>query len=233
LKNIRTTACFLASILSVAVVNAQEKGFKTDQATGVQYRFIKHDKKAVTPPAGKDFARVVMLWTGKNAKGDADSVFLNTNKQGGDSIGTIPVPLKVSFNGSLEQGILMMAVGDSAQFKVNGDSLYLKTFRAPAQRIPHFITGNTVFTFSIKLLAFKSNDDMMADRNAQIKRRQDQAGARKGKEITDITAYLQKNNLTAVKPDADSIFYLQSTKGTGPQVQEGDSLKVKYQGAWV
>jgi len=233
LKNIRGIACFIVAVSVVTIVNAQDKSFKTDASTGVQYRFIKHNKKALVSSAVKDFARVIMLWTGKNAAGNADTVYLNTHAQGGDSIGAISIPLKVTFNGSLEQGVLMMDVGDSAQFKINADSLYIKTFRAPAARIPHNITGSTIFTFSIKLLGFKTNDDMMAERNAQIKKREEQAGARKGQELTDITAYLQKNNLTAVKPDADSIFYLQTAKGTGPQVKDGDSLTVKYSGTFL
>jgi FKBP-type peptidyl-prolyl cis-trans isomerase FkpA len=233
LKNIRSTLFLLVTISTASAVSAQDKSFKTDAATGVQYRFIKHDKKAVPSSSVSDFARVIMLWTGENAKGNADTVYLDTHKQGGDSIGAITIPLKTTFHGSLEQGVTMMAIGDSAAFKINADSLYIKTFHAPAERIPHNITATTEFTFYIKLLGFKTNDDMMAERNAQIKKRQEQAGARKGQETKDITAYLQKNNLTAVKPDADSIFYLQATKGKGPQVKDGDSVTVKYSGTFL
>jgi FKBP-type peptidyl-prolyl cis-trans isomerase FkpA len=233
LRSIRNLTLFLFAVSTVISATAQEKGFKIDPATGVEYRFIKHEKKAtsVSPPGG-DFGRVIMLWTGKNAKGDADSVYLNSRKAGGDSLGALTIPLKKSFRGSLEDGISMMMVGDSAVFRINADSLFIKTFHAPAERIPHFIKG-TVFTFNIKLLAFKTNDEMLAERNAQIKKRMQQAQAIKGQESIDITAYLQKNNLASVKPDADSIFYLQTTKGTGPLVQEGDSVEIKYKGTYL
>lgn len=231
MKSIRNIAFFLVIVSTIATVNAQKKGFKTDKATGVQYRFIKHDKKAVKS-ADTDFARAVMLWTGPNAKGDADSVYLDTHKREGDSLGAITIPLKRSFHGCLEEGLRMMAKGDSAVFYINADSLFLKTFHAPPARIPHFITGATMFTFNIKLVGFESNDEMMAERQAEIKKRMEQQEARKGEEAKDIAAYLQKNNLN-VTPDADSIFYLQTAKGNGPQVREGDSLEIKYKGMFL
>lgn len=231
MNSIRNIALLLFTVSTVAKVCAQEKGFKKDVATGVQYRFIKHDKKGKTP-GDTDFARVVMLWKGKNVKGDADSVFLDSHKRGGDSLGSMNIPLKRSFHGCLEQGISMMAVGDSAVFLINADSLYLKTFHAPPQRIPAFIKPSTMFTFSIKLLSFKNTDEMMAERQEQLKKRMAKMEARKEQENADITAYLQKNNYN-VKPDEDSIFYLQTTKGTGAQVQDGDSVVVKYKGTFL
>ncbi len=206
--------------------------FKTDAATGVQYRFINHDDKGAKPTDG-DIVHVVMLWTGKNAKGDADSVYLNSHMKGrGDSTGALPIQLKKSFNGCLEQGIMMMAKGDSAVFQVNGDSLFTKTFRLPAERMPHFITGSTMFTFSIKLISFQTQQEMMAQRQVDMQKRMEESQTRKTQEPADIATYLKSNNLN-VKPDADSIFYLQTTKGTGRQVKEGDSLEVSYRGTFL
>ena len=56
--------------------------------------------------------------------------------------------------------------------------------------------------------------------------------ARKGIETKEISDYLKKNNLN-VTPDADSIFYLQTSKGTGEQVQEGDSVEIQYKGTFL
>jgi FKBP-type peptidyl-prolyl cis-trans isomerase len=65
-----------------------------------------------------------------------------------------------------------------------------------------------------------------------MKKRKEEMETRKGEEPKEIAAYLQKNNLN-VAPDADSIFYLQTTKGAGPQVQEGDSVEIKYKGTFL
>ncbi|HTA26398.1 MAG TPA: FKBP-type peptidyl-prolyl cis-trans isomerase [Bacteroidia bacterium] len=227
MKSNKVLGLFVVAFCSAIAVNAQDKAFKTDPATGVRYRFVKHNAKG-EKPTEKDLAHIVMLWTGKNTKGDADSVFLDSHKKGGDSAGVLlqAIPLKKTFQGSLEQGILMMAKGDSAIFKINSDSLIYKTFHYPANRpLPAYVKTNPTFTFSIKLVSFQTQEEMMAAKLAEIQ-------ANKAKEKTDITTYLQKNNPN-VKPDADSIFYLQVTKGTGPQVQEGDSLDVKYKGMFL
>ena len=229
MKSIQGIAVLLAAVFTVTITNAQEKGFKTDPATGVVYRFIKHDKKGTAYSEDKVFAHVAMVWSGKNAKGDADSVYYDSHVKGGDSIGAILIPLRKSFHGCLEEGIMMMAVGDSAVFKINGDSLYLKAFHARPAGIPHFINGSTLFTFRIKLLGLETRDEMMASKQAEMKSRMEKLEASRKQEPLDITAYLQKNNLN-VTPDADSIFYLQTTKGNGQAVTEGDSIEVKYRG---
>ena len=231
MKNIRGAVVLIVAICIAGVVNAQEKGFKIDAKTGVQYRFVKHDKKGI-PYAGSEFVRVTILWIGPTAKGDKDSVYLDTHQKGGDSVGAILIPSKSLYRGSLEDGIKMMTIGDSAIFKINADSLYIKAFHVNAQQVPPFITGKTLFTFAIKLLSFETKDGMMAARQAETKRRMAQRDARKGMEGKEIAAYLQKNNLD-VKPDADSIFYLQVTKGTGPQVQQGDSIVIRYKGTFL
>jgi|SRR6185312_3143411 len=231
MKNIRGVSLLIVAISVSGIVSAQEKSFKTDDKTGVQYRFIKHTKKG-SPYAGKEFARAVILWTGPTVKGDKDSVYLDTHKTGGDSAGGIVIPVKSIYRGSLEDGLKMMMQGDSAEFKINADSLYIKAFHVNAQRIPYFITNKTLFTFAVKLLSFETKDEMTAGRQAEVKRFMAKRDARKGQEVKEISAYLQQNHLDA-KPDADSIFYLQVTKGTGAQVQEGDSLDIKYTGMFL
>lgn len=230
MKHIRSIVLWGVAISMVTNLYATEKKFQTDSKTGLQYRFIKHNKKG-TPFAGSEFAHVVIHWTGPS-KGGTDSVYLDTHKTGGDSAGGIIIPVKSAFKGCLEDGIKMMMQGDSAEFKINADSLYIKAFHVNAQRIPSFITASTFFIFDIKLLNFANKDDMMAARQAEMKRLMAKRDARRGQEGKDITAYLQQNHLD-VKPNADSIFFLQVTKGTGPQVQEGDSLDIKYTGMFL
>lgn len=231
MKRIKGIAVFGCMVFA-ANINAQKIDFKADKKTGVKYHFYKHDKKGATPTED-DYAHVVMLWTGKNAAGSADSVYIDSHKKGGDSLGGLYVPLKGAFHGCLEDGIMMMASGDSAAFQINGDSLFLKTFHANPQRIPHFVTGNTQFIFSIKLLGFYTKDEMEAQRKAVMQKRMEQEQARKGQEAKDIADYLQKNNQTNIKPDADSIYYLQTTQGNGKHVQDGDSLEIQYRGTFL
>jgi FKBP-type peptidyl-prolyl cis-trans isomerase FkpA len=231
----RTTINFTLFSFAVAALMTSCGGsssFKTDEATGVQYRFVKHADSGAKPVDG-DVVHVVMLWTGKNAKGDADSTYINSYEKGhGDSNHSIPIQLRKSFSGCLEQGIEMMCKGDSAVFQINADSLFLKTFRMPAEREPAAAKTSHMFTFAIKLLSFQSKKDMMALQQAEMQKRMQEAQVLKGQEPAAITAYLQKNNFKG-KPDADSIFYLKTIKGKGKQVKEGDSVSVGYTGMFL
>src|ERR1700679_2076974 len=94
----RILGLFVVAYSASITANAQDNNFKTDPATGVQYRFIKHNVKGIKP-TDDDIASVIMLWTGKNTKGDADSVYLDSHLKGGDSAGVLlqPLPLKATF----------------------------------------------------------------------------------------------------------------------------------------
>jgi len=232
-----TTIKFISFSLAVAALMTSCGGgsgsFKTDETTGVRYRFINHADTGAKPGEG-DIVHVAMLWTGKNVKGDADTVFRNSHLKGfGDSLGTLPIQLRKSFNGCLEQAIMMMTKGDSAVFEINSDSLFTKTFHYPPDKpLPPFVKSNPTFTFAIKLVSFQSQKEMMAERQVEMQKRMQEAQVLKTQEPAAITAYLQKNNFKG-KPDADSIFYLKMVKGKGKQVQDGDSLEVGYTGMFL
>ena len=233
----RTTINFILFSFATAAIMTSCGGsteFKTDAATGVQYRFVKHDDNGAKP-AENSFAKIEMLWTGKNTKGDADTVFIDSHKKGfGDSNGVLmqAIQLRKSFSGCLEQGIMMMAKGDSAVFKVNGDSLYMKTFRFPKERVPAFVKSNPTFTFSIKLVSFQTQQERQADMQADMQKRMAAAQMMKGQEPGAISDYLKKN-YPNVKPESDSIFFLETTKGKGRQPKEGDSIEVGYTGMFL
>ncbi len=174
MKGIKVLAV-LIGVSTVITVSAQKKkpqtkAFITDPVTGVQYRFIKHDKTGAKPQEG-NYGNIIMTWNGKTMKGDADSIFLDTRKRGGDSNGVIPLKLVKSFKGCLEQGILMMAKGDSAVIRVNGDSLFLKTFRCAPDKLPPFVTQTTWYTFNVKLVNFMTEAEMNASKQAEIQKR--------------------------------------------------------------
>jgi FKBP-type peptidyl-prolyl cis-trans isomerase FkpA len=228
----RTTILFAFAAAALLTSCGGSGSFKTDEATGVQYRFINHADTGKKPVDG-DIVHVVMLWTGKNAKGDADSIYRNSSLKGyGDSLHTLPIALRKSFYGCLEEGVMMMSKGDSAVFEVNADSLFEKTFRVPADKLPPCVKSTKTFTFNIKLVSFVSQKEMMAERQAEMQKRMQEAQVFKGQEPGAITDYLQKNNFKG-KPDADSIFYLLNTKGKGKAVKEGDSVEISSVGMFL
>ena len=209
-----------AALLLAGCKSGSNGSYSTDEATGIQYRFLKQTNSANKASLG-GVARVTMV--GKTEK---DSIIYNSVKQGGDSLGTFRIPLKKSFNGCLEQGIAMMAEGDSADFKINADSLYLSTFKM--KKLPPFITHSGSFiTFSIKLVSFETEKQATDERNQMMAKRMADMQKRKGQEPVDIAKYLSDHKYTA-KPSPDSLFFLATEGKSGKAIKDGDSVYVKY-----
>lgn len=221
---------FTLSIATIAVFsiftackNSSSRGFDTDPASGIQYHFFNHDDKGTKPAMG-DYAKVFL--TLKNAN---DSLIFDSRhkKRMEDTTLTINLHLKKSFNGCLPEGIVMMAAGDSASFKVSADSLYLKTFHS--QQLPPFAKAGSMVTFNIKLVSFETPRQMSDDVDATMKQRQQMMDQRKAAEPDQIAKYIADNKITA-KPESDGIYILERKKGKGKPIKNGDSVEVKYTG---
>jgi FKBP-type peptidyl-prolyl cis-trans isomerase FkpA len=210
--------------LFAACKNSSSGGFETDQATGIQYHFFKHDDKGTKPSIG-DYAEVLL--TLKNAN---DSVIYDEHhkRRVEDTALSVRLHLKKSFNGCLSDGIVMMAIGDSASFKVSADSLYLKTFQS--KQLPSYIKAGSMMTFSVKLLSFETPQQMSDEMDKKMKERQAMMEQRKADEPAQIEKYLTDNKIKA-KPESDGIYILERVKGKGKPIKQGDSVEVKYTGS--
>ena len=216
-------AAVAALSLLAACKNNGGAGFETDQNTGVQYHFYKHDDKGAKPVIG-DYAEIML--TLKNAN---DSVIYDSRhkKRAEDTTVTVKMHLKESFKGCLPDGITLMALGDSASFKLSADSLYLKTFQS--KELPAFIKAGSMVTFDIKLVSFETPQQMSDDIDKRVAERKEMLEKRKADEQTDIAKYIADNNIK-VTPESDGIYILKRVKGKGKPLKNGDSVEVKYTG---
>jgi FKBP-type peptidyl-prolyl cis-trans isomerase FkpA len=189
--------------------------FTKDPVTGVEYHFFKHDKKGKMPAIG-DFVNVKMVF-----KTEKDSEINNSAKRGGDSLGTYRIPLAKNFKGCLEQGITMMAIGDSAVFKVSADSM-VKMNRNPRARVPNWIHPGTSLVFYVKLVKFQTQEEIAAEQKKATE-------AVRMKEKESITKYITDSNIH-VTPTADSLMILKHTVTANKLIQDGDSVYVTYVG---
>jgi FKBP-type peptidyl-prolyl cis-trans isomerase FkpA len=206
--------------VAALLAGCKGNGFETDAATGVQYKFFKHADNGQKPSLG-DIVNVKMVF-----KNDKDSV-INNSQKNGDSTGTFRVPLNKTFNGCLEQGITLMYIGDSAEFKVSTDSLFAKMSRDPHAKMPPFLHPGTFLTFNITLVKIQTQKDANAEREQMMEKYKAEMMERKGKEAGDIAKFLSDNKYTA-KPTKDSLFFLVRSGKAGKAVKEGDSIYVKY-----
>lgn len=225
----RTITSFLLAVASIALISScGHSGWQTDSKTGVVYQFIKHDDNG-TKGTDSDYAKVILAFSMKSKAGKDSDVF--DSRKRGDSTGQLTLSLKKTYHACLEDGLELMSPGDSAEFQINADSLYLKYFKYPPQRIPPGVTGTTIYTFRIKLKSIMTKKDIMEESNKQRQKYMEKMMALKATEAPAIASYLTSHHYENVKPTADSIFILEDTKGRGRQIKEGDSLDVGYLGS--
>lgn len=220
-----TTGILALAVLSVfPACNNSSGGFDTDPTSGIRYHFFNHNDKGNKPAMG-DYAQVYLT-----LKNDKDSVIFDSRhkKHAEDTGLTVKLHLTETFKGCLADGVTMMATGDSASFKLNADSFYLKTFHS--HQIPAFIQPGSMLTFNIKLVGFETSQQMADDIAAKMKENEKMMEQRKADEQSQIAKYIADNKITA-KPESDGIYILERTKGKGKAIKNGDTVEVQYTGA--
>ncbi|TDB68774.1 FKBP-type peptidyl-prolyl cis-trans isomerase [Arundinibacter roseus] len=193
--------CFLAASCNQHRVQVTESGLK--------YQFHEHDDDAPKSKLGDIVSFHLLL------KNSEDSVLRDTYKE------NLPVKLVLQqppFKGSFEEGLAMLAKGDSATFFVSADTLFAKMM----QPLPPMVKKGTDLTFTVKVLNVQSSEDFQKDQAAK-------GAAQKSVDAKIISDYLAKNKLTAQKTES-GLHYIVQTPGSGATPAQGDVVKVHYTG---
>lgn len=189
---------------------------------GVYAKFYTQDANGVKPKEG-DVVKLSLIY--KNSK---DSVLFDSKNNNPTQTGFIEFPLtKSTFKGSFEDALSMMAAGDSASFKINADSVYLKTFRA--KDLPPYIEKGSMLTFETKLEKVTAKDVVEKERKEEMEKQRAMAELRKNEEPQALAKYLEDNKIN-VKPTASGLYYVEKTKGKGPKPGKGSMVRVNYTG---
>src|ERR1019366_8034614 len=189
---------------------------------GVYSKFYKQNKEGVKPKDG-DVVKLVMSY--KNSK---DAVLFDSQKMNPNGTIFIEFPLgKSTFKGSFEDALMMMSVGDSASFKINADSVYLKTFMA--KELPPYIEKGSMLTFEAKLVKISGKEEVAMERNKKMEEQKVMMELRKNEEPKALAKYLEDNKIT-VKPTSSGLYYIEKTKGKGEHPTKGCVVKVNYTG---
>lgn len=200
---------FLLSIISAAF--AQQKIAFQKTATGLEYKIYHHGGK-VKPVAG-DLIKTILVYT--NHK---DSVIFDSRVSRPENIFELLAP---TFKGSLEEGMLMMAIGDSAIFKVNADSVYAKTFKLPR---PTYVKKGSKLTFKIKLLGIKTKESIDTRSPEEIEKENE---ARRLAEPKLISDFITLNGIE-VQPLPSGLYYIERQVGSGPMITQSSKVKIIY-----
>jgi FKBP-type peptidyl-prolyl cis-trans isomerase len=177
-------------------------GFSKTKA-GLYYKIYKTGTDTAKPVVG-NYVTFDMLYHGKSF--GKDSVFFDTRKK------DPPAPVKFflpapGFHGDLNEGILMLAKGDSGVFIVNADSLIFKTFKMTKR--PAGIDSNEYFYFHIHMLNFQTAESMIFNEDVVLKK------------------YIEDNKITE-KPNAQGLYIIYTKHGTGTKIDTGCHVTMNY-----
>lgn len=205
-KSLLLLFCILSS-----AVHAQQKAAFQKTATGLEYRIYRNGGK-VKPVAG-DLIKTILVYT--NHK---DSIIFDSRNSKTDNVFELLAP---TFKGGLEEGMLMMAIGDSAIFKVNADSVFAKTFKVPR---PKYVKKGSKLTFRIKLLGIKTKESIDNRKPEEIEKENE---ARRLAEPKLIQDFITLNHIESV-PSESGLYYIERQAGNGPGITKESKVKIIY-----
>lgn len=200
---------FLLVISSAAL--AQKKSAFQKTSTGLEYKIYRNGG-TVKPLAG-DLIKTVLVYC--NHK---DSVIFDSRVSRPENVFELLAP---TFKGSLEEGMLMMAIGDSAVFRVNADSVYAKTFKI--QR-PNYVKKGSKLTFRIKLLGVKNKESIDKRTPEEIEKENEERRIAEPKLIAD---FIELNKIVE-HPSPSGLYYIERQAGTGPAITMNSKVKIIY-----
>lgn len=190
-------------------------------SNGLYYKFHVQNKDSVKPQVD-EFVTISMIYRDEN-----DSVIFDSRSVGQKM--EFPV-VPSTFKGSFEEALMMMGVGDSASFLINGDSLYIKTFGF--EQLPPEIEKGSLLRFDVKLLDIRTKEDIEKEQMEQFMQEMAKLEQRKFEEPGAIAKYIEESKIT-VKPTESGLYFVEREKGNGPKIETGDTVFVHYTGKFL
>lgn len=211
----------LGSALLVGLTSCNKskyEGYETAE-NGLSYKFYTHDEKGTKVVEGDGVAFRYIFKLMSN-----DSVLVNSANASQDGSGVTKFIMpKSSFQGSLEDAMMMMAVNDSASFIVSADSFYLKTQKAPS--LPPFLKPGDMLKVEIKMVEIKTKKELEENQKQQEAEMAKMAEGEK----PQIAQYVSDKKITTT-PTASGLYYTETAKGKGALVKAGNEVTVNYTG---
>jgi FKBP-type peptidyl-prolyl cis-trans isomerase len=204
----------IATVVFFACGKSEFPGFKKTK-NGLYYQFHIKNKDAQMPSIGDILVAELTVRT-------ADST-LFTNAGHPERMFMID---SSNYKGDLNEGLLMMHIGDSATFIVSADSLRKMT------QLPSFIKEGEMLYYSIKLHSIVSKAEFEKERNEAMAQQQKMLEEAKTKSKEELDKYLSDNKVK-VQPTESGLYYIETKKGNGAKPEVGKTVKVNYTGRFL
>jgi len=225
MKKATLLATAAIAIVFGACSDSKFEGY-TKAESGLYYKFFKHDEAGHKVVEGDGIMVSYVI-----SKESNDSMIVDSKSVSQDGTGYVNFQMrKSSFKGSFEEGMMMMAKGDSAAFIVSADSFFLKT-NGQTELPKGFSPGqNLKGIFKIKEL--RTAKELEENQKKQQAEQEAMAKDFEAKEKPMFDKYLADNKITA-KPTASGLIYVETKKGSGPNPKATDMVTVHYTGKFL
>lgn len=183
--------------------------------SGLLYRFFVENKDNPLPQPDEIMELELVYKT------ETDSVIFDSR----ELIGS-PFRMKLKpFNpeiATVDEGLAMMHVGDSARFVVDAETFFVFT---QGREIPEDIKPGSKLIFDIKLRKLFNMETYRAQKNEYFARDTIE-------EKTILDSYLKNANITQ-KPTNSGLFFIEEVKGDGKKPEAGKTIVVHYTGTFI
>ncbi len=187
-------------LLTILACSSKYPGFDKTES-GLYYK-IYHISKDTAKARTGDWVTIEMRYSCMiNGK---DTVLYNSRQSSAPVKFALPPS---AYKGDLYEGIRMMAEGDSADFIIGADSLFIKTFKMDQR--PPIVDSNSVLNFHVHLVTLDSPEKM------------------KAKEANALYFYIKHNDIT-VSPTKSGIYIIESVAGQGISIDTGCLVKLHF-----
>jgi FKBP-type peptidyl-prolyl cis-trans isomerase FkpA len=225
MKKITLLATSALGLILVSCSDSKFDGF-TRAENGLHYKFFNHDENGTTVKEGDKIYISYLITNQKN-----DSVIIDSRKTSADGTGYVNFSFKKSsFVGSFEDGMMMMAKGDSAAFIASADSFFLKS--NGMTELPKGINPGENLKAIFKIKDIMPAAEVEAQQKKDMAAREVQMREAEANEMPDIQKFLTDNKIN-VKPTASGLYYVEVKKGTGAMPKATDVVKVHYTGKFL
>ncbi|WP_317897409.1 FKBP-type peptidyl-prolyl cis-trans isomerase [Aurantibacillus circumpalustris] len=225
MKKAAILATAAITIVFGACSDSKFKGY-TKSENGLHYKFFNHDESGAKVQVGDGIIISYVISKEKN-----DSVIVDSKSVSSDGTGSVTFTMrKSSFAGSFEDGMMMMAKGDSAAFIVSADSFFLKT--NGQNELPKGFSPGESLKGVFKIKEIRTAKEIEENQQKQKAERDALAQEMQVKEKPAFDKYLSDNKIAA-KPTASGLIYVETKKGSGQNPKATDIVKVHYTGMFL
>ncbi len=211
-------AILFVALMAVIITSCGSKskypGFK-ETDNGLSYKFHIENEDAEKPSIGDILVAELTVRT-------ADST-LYTNAGSPQRLFKVDTSF---YKGDINEGLVLMGIGDSATFILSADSL------KKGMSLPPFIKDGDILYYDIKIHEIVSKADVEKERNEMMAKQQSMMEEAKANEAKDLEKYLSENNIK-VKPTESGLYFITLKKGNGVKAENGKKVKVNYTGMLI